>query len=258
MPNKIALCFLTYNNLSKPELWKTFINDNYNIYIHNKYDFEGLFNKYCLGKRLDTKWGHISLVRASIELFKNAYEDEDNKFFILLSDKCVPLYSSNILYNEIFKLNSNIIQECNSITHFRMNSIRDNFIEKDNFSKASQWMILNRESVNFFINNDYTKYFERCFSPDEHYFICLMKKFNISYINKKFTFISWVNDTRDQLYSQRKFKHRRIKNTEIPKIPKEYSNITDTEIEEILKQNTFFLRKVLPDCKLPSYFDSIN
>ena len=39
--NKIALCFLTYGNLSQPKLWEKFINSKYNIYIHNKDDFTG-------------------------------------------------------------------------------------------------------------------------------------------------------------------------------------------------------------------------
>ena len=44
---KIAFCFLTYKNLNQPKLWKHFFinNNEYNIYIHNKEDFNDEFSK---------------------------------------------------------------------------------------------------------------------------------------------------------------------------------------------------------------------
>ena len=45
MKEKIALCFLTYDNLSQPKLWYNFINSKYNIYIHNKDKFTGVFEQ---------------------------------------------------------------------------------------------------------------------------------------------------------------------------------------------------------------------
>ena len=50
---KIALCFLTYGNLSQPKLWKNFINPKYNIYIHNKDKFTGEFEKYCIDDKVE-------------------------------------------------------------------------------------------------------------------------------------------------------------------------------------------------------------
>ena len=45
MTEKIALCFLTYGNLSHPELWTKFLDSRYNVYIHNKNDFNSKFKK---------------------------------------------------------------------------------------------------------------------------------------------------------------------------------------------------------------------
>jgi hypothetical protein len=87
---KIALCFLTYDNLSQPKLWENFINSKYNIYIHNKYKFTGIFEQYCINNKVETKWGHISLVKATLNLFKEAFQTAENKFFILLSNTCIP------------------------------------------------------------------------------------------------------------------------------------------------------------------------
>ena len=47
--------------------------------------------------------GDISLVKATLNLFKEAFQKEDNKYFILLSDKCIPLYNANDIYNKVKK-----------------------------------------------------------------------------------------------------------------------------------------------------------
>ena len=115
--SKIALCFLTYENLSQPKLWANIFNnykDKLNVYIHNKNDFVdnvyGL-HKYCIDKnnRVETVYARKSLVKASLSLFKEAFIDESNKYFILLSDKCIPLYNFDYIYNKIYEMNSNII-----------------------------------------------------------------------------------------------------------------------------------------------------
>ena len=52
---KIALCFLTYGNLSKPKLWNDLLNNNkekFNVYIHNKDNFiDTNLQKYCLNSK---------------------------------------------------------------------------------------------------------------------------------------------------------------------------------------------------------------
>ena len=113
---KIALCFLTYGNLSQPKLWSRIINENndkLNVYIHNKNNFidtEYNLERFCIkNKEEKTAWGHISLVRATLRLFEEAYKNEENVAFILLSDKCIPLYDFDFIYNKIFSMNTNIM-----------------------------------------------------------------------------------------------------------------------------------------------------
>ena len=114
MTEKIALCFLTYNNLAQPELWKNFINSKYNIYIHNKDEFTGVFEQYCINNKVKTKYGNISLVKATLKLFKEAFQTKENKYFVLLSDKCIPLYSVDEMYNNITNLDNNLILSYNT------------------------------------------------------------------------------------------------------------------------------------------------
>ena len=230
MSFKIALCFLTYDNLSQPKIWSTFINSKYNIYIHNKNDFEGIFKKYCIKNKIETEWGKISLVKATLNLFKEAFIEKENKYFVLLSDKCIPLYTEDEIYNKILKFNNNLILSYNA-NRYRYNTLLDkSFFDENKFMKQNQWMILRRDTIEFFINNDYTYIFgENSEVPDEHYFINIIHKFNISFINKQVTFFN-----RKDTSCLSKYK----------KFPKTYCSITNENIEEILKSNTLFMRKI--------------
>lgn len=249
MDCKIALCFLTYDNLSQPKLWSKFLNSqdssNYNVYIHNKNDFTGEFKKYSIQNKIEhTKYAHISLIEATIALFKEAYNTKENKFFILLSDKCIPLYNANHIYNEIIKYDNNII-----LSYFmnkdRFHDLQDKtFFNINDFVKQNQWMILNRNCVNFFIENNFTHIFgNKIYAPDEHYFINVMHKYNIPFVNKKITYTNW-DEKSDNL---RKYRS----------MPKTYSKLTNEMVQNILKSECFFMRKIAPECILPSYFDNI-
>ncbi len=243
MKQQIALCFLTYDNLSQPELWKKFIDPKYNFYIHNKNKFTGEFDQYCIKNRVETKWGDISLVKATLNLFKEAFITKENKYFILLSDKCIPLYNPDELYKKVNNIDTNLITSFNEHRE-RFDLLTDkNFLNKDQFMKQSQWMLLERKTVQFFIENDYTHIYSDIFAPDEHYFINIINKFNISFINRKITNVNW-NERSDLI------KYR-------PN-PKTYSLLTNKIIEDILRSDVLFMRKIESECKLPSYFDTFS
>jgi len=237
MGEKIALCFLTYDNLSQPKLWKIFIHSNYNIYIHNKHNFTGEFEKYCIKNIVETEWYKLSLVKATLNLFKEAFQTEENKYFILLSDKCIPLYNANEIYDKVKKLDSNLINKNKLDDIRRYNSLADkHFFNKDTFTKQCQWMLLKRDTVKIFIENDYTHIFgDNSHCPDEHYFINIMNKFNISFINRSITYVNWKECSDLKKYRTN---------------PKTYSNLTNEMIENILKSDNLFMRKVGPECNI--------
>jgi hypothetical protein len=241
MDAKIALCFLTYGNLSKPELWKNFINPNYNIYIHNKYKFKGEFEKYCIKDKVKTEWSHISLVKATLKLFNEAFKNKQNEYFILLSDKCIPLYNPDTIYNNIKRIDNNLIM-CFKQNEERINNLQDKkFLTKDEFMKQHQWMCLKRETIKFLIENDFTQKFGEKFKySDEHYFINVINKYNISFINRQITYVNWNSKKRSKAH------------------PQTYLSLTNENIENILESNCFFMRKVDLKCKLPSYFNKIK
>jgi len=243
MSKKIALCFLTYENLSQPKLWKNIIDENQDkvhIYIHNKHDFKdeeyGL-DQYCIKNRTETRYGHISLVQATLQLFEEAYKNSENTFFVLLSDKTIPLYSFDFIYDRILEWNNNIIsnESWKSIERFD-DLTNPAFFDKKTFSKQSQWMILKRETVFFFITNRFTYlYSDRFWAADEHYFINICIKFCIPYLEKLITYTNWE----EQKCS-----------------PKTYDYLSNEIIKNIKKNpDLLFMRKVSQKCILPSYFD---
>ncbi len=248
MEPKIALCFLTYNNLSQPTLWKKYINPKYNIYIHNKNTFKSKFNKYCIPNKIDTQWGDISLVKATLSLFREAYKVEDNEYFILLSDKCIPLYPANELYNKINQLNTNLLstsQPKKDSLHHQSHYLNDqNFFPNGKWYHQSQWMLLKRETVKFFLDNDFINVFGRFFKiVDEYYFVNIMRKYDIEYKNKRITYINW-NETSDS-------KNYRS-------LPKTYDKLTNDMVNLIIEDEKeyFFMRKISKSCILPSYFSN--
>lgn len=247
---KIALCFLTYDNLSKPTLWKSLLektDNKFNVYLHNKFTFQDNdtnFDKYCIDTIVPTKWGNISLIRATLKLFEAAFQNKENEYFVLLSDKCIPLYDLNTIYHKIVSIDKNIISNSSS-NNRRFSTFQDkDFFEESKFVKQGQFMILKRDSVKWFILNDYTHVFGEHFeAPDEHYFVNLCEKFNISYLNKAVTYVNW--DEGDKGH------------------PKEYFTLTEEDIKEIKNNSGYhnhvlFIRKINKDCKLPNYYNTIT
>ena len=111
--------------------------------------------------------------------------------------------------------------------------------------KQNQWMVLKRDTIEFFIKNDYTHIFGNKFCiPDEHYFINIILKFNISFINKKITYANWNESEKND------------KNVSLH--PKTYLKLTNEDVKNILKSNCLFMRKIASECILPSYFDKIK
>jgi hypothetical protein len=247
---KIALCFLTYRNLSQPSLWNKIINNNkdkLNVYIHNKNDFiddEYKLHNYCIKNRVETRYGTKSLVAATLRLFKEAFLNKENFFFILLSDKCIPLHNFEYIYKKIFEMNSNIIYAFKNPIPNRYNMINDkNFIEESIFMKENQFFLLDRKTTDFFINNDFLyMYKDSAFAVDEHYFGNICNKFNIPFINKKITHVNWSQKSDNK--------------ADRPK-PKTYQFLTNEMIENLVP-DYLFLRKISPLCKVPDYFDTVQ
>jgi hypothetical protein len=239
---KVAFCFLTYGNVSQPSLWAQFFTnkqDKHNIYIHPKEPFTDPtyhFEKYCINHCVSTRYAHISVVKATIELFKKALLDPENQYVVLLSESCIPLYNFDHVYTRIIETNSNIISRGYNNNMERCNDLTDGgFFDKNHFAKQNPCMILNRQTADFFIHNDFTYLFnDQFYAPDEHYFVNACHKFNIQYVNAPINYAHWEWNHQGR--------------------PKTYHELTIEEIINIRNQGFLFMRKIGKECRVPYIF----
>jgi hypothetical protein len=204
---KIAFCFLCYGQPYNINIWKDFFNNNndkYSVYLHPKYlskVSDPFFKSKIIKNRIPTEWGDISLVQATINLFKEAFLDDNNKKFILLSETCLPLYNFNYIYNKILENNITYIHhlpwDTNKMKKERYSKLlNQEQIDFKYFRKQSQWLIFSRDDYTFLINhikhiNDY----KNMFAPDEQFFINLFTQYKRQFINQMTTYVDWSNKT---------------------------------------------------------------
>lgn len=215
-----AFLFLVNNDINFSSRYKHFFKNN-NIYIHPKYPKEVHkdFQKYIIDKLIDTAWGTISIVDATINLLEQAYLNKDNEWFILLSQDSYPLYKQEHFYERFTKILNN-----SQLSIF-------NYKEKKGILwKTSQWFILNRKDVKIILENHikYKKTFKKpkLDAPDEVFFLSLLNYYvtNYKFINSAVMYDRWI--------------------IEILKHPIIFNKITLQDIKIIKKQNSLFIRKV--------------
>jgi hypothetical protein len=221
-----AFLFLIYDQIYNSKHILNFINNN-NIYIHPKFPNKVSNNikKYIIKDLVETKWGEYSIVKATINLLKEAYKNKDNNYFILLSGDSYPIYTYEQFIHKFNKLNKN--KSC------------FNFIEKiDNYYKSSQWWILTRNDAKVILDNvsKYYKLFKMLHinaAIDEVYFLSVLYYENSSYQYNNITNI-----------------YTKWNKYVLSYHPVIFNKITDIDLKEIYKSESFFIRKVLDNFSL--------
>ena len=99
---KVALCFIiSYQHiLNKEHIWKKWIEPNKDIihvYFHYK-DIHHIFSpwikRHCIPKEFIAQTSYYHVVPAYISILSYAFShDNDNKWFCLLTESCVPIIS---------------------------------------------------------------------------------------------------------------------------------------------------------------------
>jgi hypothetical protein len=206
---KIALLLLTIDNPFFPDNIKEYLNENTKLYIHAKYPekLDNYFVSHLIKNLVDTKWGDMSLVSATINLLEESYEECD--YFYLISGDT---YITN--KPEIYDL-----------------SCFDFLKEYNNFYKTSQWWGLNKKDAKNIIKtrNKYRDYFKNVKldgAYDESYFLTVLNKevTNYKYNLKKVMCVRWVDNV-------------------IAKHPFIFNKMTECDL--YLSRNSFFIRKCL-------------
>jgi hypothetical protein len=140
---QIAFCFLLYDKLNHGKTWKKFFEqddtDSHTIYAHLKKTTKKTqqwIKKHKI-KPVKTAYCDVSLVYAWIELLKNALKDKDNKYFVIISGECIPLFQ----YADVYK-------KINASKKSRINVVRGTESEiETGLYYADQWCTLNRKQA---------------------------------------------------------------------------------------------------------------
>lgn len=147
MPKKIAFCFLLYNTVKHSKIWEDFFSQDegntHSIYTHLKSSDEKT-QKWLKKHRvpsIKTEYCKLSLVYAWIQLLQHALKDPSNKYFIILSGECVPVFTYNKVYQKITRSKKSRINidAHGCVTH------------ETGYYWADQWCILNRKHAELLV-----------------------------------------------------------------------------------------------------------
>ena len=262
--NKIAFLFLIYDVINHENIWFQFFNgiskNKYNIYIHYKTDDTlEFFNDYKLNinKTINTKYADISIVKAQNILIKEALKDKNNKHFIFLSGSCIPLKSFNYIYNYL-DVKYSYFHIADPDDCFPNCKVALKYIPKIHINKSSQWCILNRLHSELLIKggestdsaNNYLIWFKDTYAPDElcyiSYLSYIYNKNGSDLLSKEIISTSYTSSpevaTTFANWEDMNYKYaseRELKN---------YKNISEEELEYLLRSKSLFGRKFKPSC----------
>ena len=282
---KIALLFLTLDNINQPEYWNDYItNQNINIYVHAKYPDKVTIpwmKKNLIKTSADTSWGFI--VHAYILLFKTAFENKENIKFITISESCIPIQSFDNLYKFLKSDNikTSYIKKLKISKYDREERIKtQKNYERINFIKHLARFCLSRYHVQLLLNKkeEELDFFYKMHVGDE-FFLSLIAEHN--YIKDfSITFDNWnaIDKQIKQINNNIKLLYEKIESKSIENIsdlkknikelqdkkkiispnPKSYSIVNINDINEAKNTGSFFWRKFPKDSNVIKFKKYIN
>jgi hypothetical protein len=216
--------------------------ENDKLYIHPKYydQIKDQYKKYVIKNIIPTSWGNINLVTATINLLKEAYNNEC-EHYILLSGDTYPIYSKNDFMN----LFDNLDLSLSTFDFWRKIQIKEPLYINDRqittLYKTSQWWMLTKKDVTTILNKyeEYIKLFESIKmygAPDELFFLTLLQNENNNYIfnDSKIIYTEWMQYV-DSYH------------------PIIFNKLIDKQYIDIKNNNSLFIRKCLQSFEIAEY-----
>jgi len=151
---KVALLFLTVNELNHPGLWERQLKDDphFSVYVHSKNEMQNpFFAKYRIANIVPTSWSRH--MRAWQELLREAVKDPANTKFVFLSDSCIPLSSLNEIYQRLTQDNLSSMRFRQPWWDRRGPREIEEIPEAHRFGNG-EWVILNRRYAELIANDD--------------------------------------------------------------------------------------------------------
>lgn len=246
---KLAFCFLIYDVINNDELWNIFFKsvdkNKYSIYIHYKFNKPlKYFEQHKLKNCIETKYEDQTIPLAYNILFREAYKDENNYKFIILSGSCIPFKSFDFIYYKLIQYHYGYLNICPQAQCFPNCDTLLEVIDKNLISKSSNWFILNRKLVKslcFDKDEFLNKHYNTVYAPAEYFYYTFIKILNLedeiittpNVANDASTFTNWAG--MDYKYVT-------------PRGLKNYNSITQDEIQYLMYSKCLFGRKFTSEC----------
>ena len=241
----IGFLFLIKDGVSCPKQWEYFFRntnpDKYEIFVHAKHPnqinipwLRGNTCKYIV----PTRWGDISLVKATYCLLEEAYQNTKITHFVLISDSCIPIVNFQTFEHDI-KISSkswiHYKHMNNKLNRYqRLDTASSHKLPFSKFYSQYQWMMLTRRHVKISLQfTHWIPLFSRVPAVDEHFFVSLFAYLGIlkkEFENRKLTYCDWTSNPSDM--------H-----------PREFKIIDKNFVKTIyFSERCLLLRKVHKDC----------
>tara|TARA_Y100000004_G_scaffold152411_1_gene175560 strand:- start:415 stop:1203 length:789 start_codon:yes stop_codon:yes gene_type:complete len=254
---KVAFLNLSYNAFNKNDVWKDFFDqgssseynqNSFNLYIHPKDDSQCVFSDYFIDNRVETGWGHFSLVEATIELMKAALEDEDNEYFTLISDSHIPLYS----LEEIIKLIEKKYSKMTFSTHGAISTkqasqrVLKHGVQGNHhfnlYNAVCQFFVCRRKDAIKFIEtfDHFSQFFikNEVIFADEFYFWAVARELKMDFdIGQASTYSDWHEYPIEGTHA-------------ISRQPREMKYLNSLVLKTLRDQGFLFARKVMPTTEI--------
>jgi len=206
-------------------------------------------------------------------LIKNALKDPTNKYFVLVSESCIPLYDFEYIYNVISLVKSSWLftditpqlkppEGYIDMREEAIKQIKDKEklnITKENIMRNSQWMILNRKHAEIIDEFNHEDQFTHFHVADEWYHYNVLQKYDTKIeeniiSNIKSTFFYYHNYEEVEIKKNLDY-YKTLEKNNGASHPQEFP----LKYIKHVKENTqsLFLRKVSADLRI-TYKDIIG
>jgi Core-2/I-Branching enzyme len=239
---RLGLLFLTRGDVQHPEIWRDFVAEapeRVSVFSHAKTPGKlkgGFLENSVIREHFETKWGDISLVRASRAMLLEALEDESLTHFVLLSESCLPIRPLPEILRRLEldprpQFGFRTLKEASARHASRIGAVPG--VPHDCWRFQSQWWLMDRVAATFAAGQDFTEMFAKMFVPDEAYFatVLAMQGYPLEgeVLKKDVTWTWWEKDAgsptewlelptdrlRDLLHSGALFARKFSKNSDI-------------------------------------------
>lgn len=204
---KLGLLFLTRGDVNQPEIWRDFVSragEGVRVLSHPKNQLaaaRGFLAGTAIPEWRETAWGDISLVRAMLDLLRNALADPSVTHFAFLSESCIPTRPWSEIRRRLTLDPRPMLDSQGSDRMKEKHLERISHVEDlpDRARRMHpQWMLLDREAATCVAEADLTRHFEGLEAPDEHYFgsVLALRGYSEDRIHR--APVTWVNWTENE------------------------------------------------------------